>query len=327
MNNISERLGKLTLFSTLFITILYLCASLPSLASASTRDQSGTKTIQDSHGNTILIKKPFTHIISLYSAHTENLCSIGAADQLTGISRSDDYPENILNKPRFSYREDPEKFIAHNPDLVLIRPMVERSYPQFIKKLRAAGITVISIQPTNTREMLEYWKTLGVLSGHEEEAAALVEKFEAEIKAFNTKVGHIPQSGRPKVYFEAIHKKMKTFAETSIGIFILETAGGINIASDASRVRATNIAFFGKEKLLSRGNEIDIFLSQHGRMNPVTKEIITDEPGFKAIRAVREDNIYLIEEQLVSRPTIRILEGIEKLHNIFFNQKKTFTKE
>ena len=204
--------------------------------------------------------------------------------------------------------------------------MVERSYPEFIKKLRAAGITVISIQPTNTREMLEYWKTLGVLSGHEEEATALVEKFETEIKKFNTKVAHIPQSDRPKVYFEAIHKKMKTFAETSIGIFILETAGGINIASDASRVRATNIAFFGKEKLLSRGNEIDIFLSQHGRMNPVTKDIIANEPGFKAIRAVREDNIYLIEEQLVSRPTIRILEGIDKLHNIFFKEKSLLPK-
>jgi iron complex transport system substrate-binding protein len=325
MNNISELFGKFTLFSTfLFVAVLYLCTWTS--ASASSAHQNGTKTIQDSNGNTITIEKPFTHIISLYSAHTENLCSIGAADQLTGISRSDDYPENILNKPRFSYREDPEKFIAHKPDLVLIRPMVERSYPQFIKKLRAAGITVISIQPTNTAEMLKYWKTLGVLSGHEDEAAALVEKFEAEIKKVNTKVAHIPQSDRPKVYFEAIHKKMKTFAETSIGIFILETAGGINIASDASRVRTTNIAFFGKEKLLSRGSEIDIFLSQHGRMNPVTKEIITNEPGFKAIRAVREDNIYLIEEQLVSRPTIRILEGIDKLHKIFFNEKSLLPK-
>ncbi len=169
--------------------------------------------------------------------------------------------------------------------------------------------------------MLDYWKTLGVITGHEQEAIALANKFTTKIKNFNNELAHIPESKRPKVYFEAIHKKMKTFAETSIGIFILETAGGINIASDASRVRTTNIAFFGKEKLLSRGSEIDIFLSQHGRMNPVTKEIIINEPGFKAIRAIRENRIYLIEEQLVSRPTIRILEGIEKLRDIFFKYK------
>ena len=315
MFNIPLYSRKLAFLATLmFIAVLFFTSS-PVLAV----DDGGAKKIQDSHGNTINIEKPFVNIISLYSAHTENLCSIGAASQLAGISRSDDYPEEILNKPRFSYREDPEKFIAHQPDLVLIRPMVERSYPEFIKKLRAAGITVISLQPTMD-EILDYWQTLGIITGHEQEAAALANKFTAEIKNFKNEVADIPQSARPKVYFEAIHKKMKTFAETSIGIFILETAGGINIAPDASRVRTTNIAFFGKEKLLSRGNEIDIFLSQHGRMNPVTKEIIANEPGFKAIRAVREDKIYLIEEQLVSRPTIRILEGIEKLHNIFFNE-------
>lgn len=302
----------------LLLSLLYLFG-IPSLAAAA--EEEG-KIVHDSHGNAIVIKKPFERIISLYSAHTENLCSIGAAGQLAGISRSDDYPESILNKPRFSYREDPEKFIAHAPDLVLIRPMIERSYPEFIKKLRAAGIQVISLQPTSTAEMLEYWKTLGSISGHEKEAAALVEKFESEIRQVKAKVARIPEDKRPKVYFEAIHKKMKTFSETSIGIFILQTAGGINIASDASRVRKTNIAFFGKEKLLSRGNEIDIFLSQHGRMNPVTKESITGEPGFKAIRAVREGKVYLIEEQLVSRPTIRIIEGIEKMYSIFFPTKR-----
>ncbi|MFT5700666.1 MAG: iron complex transport system substrate-binding protein [Desulforhopalus sp.] len=284
------------------------------------------KEIVDSQGNTLVITKPFTKIISLYSAHTENLCSMGAANLLVGISRSDDYPENILSKPRFSYRDDPEKFIGRHPDLVLIRPMIERSYPEFVKKLRAAEITVISLQPTSTKEMLDYWKTLGILSGKEIQAQAMVQQFKKEIDRVNNVVARIPLDLRPKVYFEAIHKKMKTFAGPSIGIFILETAGGINIAPDASRVRTTNIAFFGKEKLLSRGEQIDIFLSQHGRMNPVTIDLIKNEPGFLAIRAVREDDIYLIEEQLVSRPTIRILEGIDKLHTIFFSKHDSLSE-
>jgi iron complex transport system substrate-binding protein len=280
------------------------------------------KFIFDSHGKRISFTQPFTRIISLYSAHTENLCTLGAASQLTGISTSDNYPETILDRPSFSYRDDPEKFIAHKPDLVLIRPMVERSYPEFIKKLRDAGITVISLQPTNTEEMLEYWKTLGTLSGHEDEAKVMSKQFTDSVAAMTARVNKIPESERPKVYFEAIHAKMKTFAENSIGMFILETAGGVNIVADASRVRTTNIAVVGKEKILSRGGDIDIFLSQQGRMNPVSIEIIKNEPGFEAIRAVRENNIFLIDEQLVSRPTIRILEGIEKLHSIFYPLSK-----
>lgn len=281
-------------------------------------EQLHAQEIFDSHGNKISFSGPFTRIISLYSAHTENLCSMGAAEKLVGISRSDDYPQSILDRPRFSYREDPEKFIGQNPDLVLIRPMVERSYPEFVKKLRTAGIQVISLQPTSTDKMLSYWKTLGTLTGHEKEADGMVEHFKKEIHRVQTEVSSIPMKERPGVYFEAIHKKMKTFAQTSIGIFILETAGGINIAQDANRVRNTNIAYFGKEKILSRGQDIDIFISQKGRMNPVSKEIILKEPGFGAIRAVREGKVYLIEEQLVSRPTLRILTGIEKLYHIFF---------
>jgi iron complex transport system substrate-binding protein len=304
---------------TLLIFAVTLLLFAPNLWAQET---GGERHVVDSHGKKIAFTQPFTRIISLYSAHTENLCTLGAASQLTGISTSDDYPETILDRPSFSYRDDPEKFIAYNPDLVLIRPMVERSYPEFIKKLRDAGITVISLQPTNTEEMLDYWKTLGTLSGHEDEAKAMCKQFTDSVTAMPARVNRIPESERPKVYFEAIHAKMKTFAENSIGMFILETAGGVNIVADASRVRTTNIAVVGKEKILSRGGDIDIFLSQQGRMNPVSIEIIKNEPGFEAIRAVRENNIFLIDEQLVSRPTIRILEGIEKLHTIFYPLSK-----
>lgn len=258
--------------------------------------------------------QPFQRIISLYSAHTENLCSMGAASQLIGISTSDDYPQAILGLPRFSYRDDPEKFIAAGPDLLLVRPMIERSYPQLLTKLRAVGITVVSLQPNSMSEMFAYWQELGELSGHRQEAAAMVTNFQQNIKVMQEQLQKINSRQRPTVYFEAIHSKMKTFAPDSIGAFVLEHAGGNNIASDAIQVRTTNIGFYGKEKLLSKGQEIDVYLAQQGRMNPVTIEDIRQEPGFQAIRAVRENRIVLVDEQLVSRPTLRILNGIQYIH-------------
>lgn len=295
----------------LFFTLLFF--SLTVLANAEV-----APSIADSSGNTITVSKPFTRIISLYSAHTENICSLGGENQLVGISRTDDYPSRILEKPRFSYREDPEKFIALAPDLVLVRPMIERSYPQFIDKLRRAGIVVISLQPNSVGEMFDYWKSLGVLTGRQKEADEMVQIFKDRLFKVQQKVSEIPPDTRPKVYFQSIHKKMKTFAPESIGVFVLEQAGGVNIAADANQVRSTNIGYYGKERLLSRGGEIDFFLAQHGRMNPVAKETIIQEPGFGAIKAIRENNVFLIEEALVSRPTMRILEGIEQLYAILY---------
>lgn len=263
----------------------------------------------------------YTRIISLYSAHTENLVSLGAQDQLIGISTSDDYPADILDKPCFSYREDPEKFIAARPDLVLVRPMIERSYPQLLGKLRQAGIRVVSLQPTSVAGIYDYWRELARLTGREENGEAMIVSFAQGLRYMAEQVRLIPEDKRPQVYFAAIHKKMKTFAPQSIAIFVLEQAGGINIARDASQMRKTNIAAYGKEKILAKAEDIDVFIAQQGRMNPVTREIIDAEPGFMAIKGVREGKVFLVEESLVSRPTLRILQGVQQIHAVLYGEK------
>jgi iron complex transport system substrate-binding protein len=53
-------------------------------------------------------------------------------------------------------------------------------------------------------------------------------------------------------------------------------------------------------------------------MNRVTKELIVNEPGFKAIRAVRLGRVYLVPERLVSRPTLRLLKGMELVHDLLY---------
>jgi len=281
------------------------------------------ETLVDDAGQTISFDKPFTRIISLYPAHTENLVSMGAADTVIGISASDDFPPEILDRKKYSYREDPEKFIGARPDLVLIRPMIQRSYPEFVNKLQNAGIKVVSLQPNNADEMFAYWQKLGILTGKQQEAQKMIDAFSGAIKKFQKEVGTIPPDRRPTVYFEAIHTKMKTFAPDSIAALVLRTAGAMNIGEDATQVRQTNIGYFGKEELLSHGAEIDFYVAQVGRMNPVTVDIIAQEPGYQAIKAVREGKIFLIEEQLVSRPTMRILEGIEKLLALFYPSRQT----
>jgi len=55
-------------------------------------------------------------------------------------------------------------------------------------------------------------------------------------------------------------------------------------------------------------------------MNQVTREIIESEPGFQAIKAIREGRIYLIDEELVSRPTVRLLEGIRQVRKMFYSE-------
>jgi iron complex transport system substrate-binding protein len=276
----------------------------------------GDNMVVDQAGRTLIVDRPFGRIISLYGAHTENLFNLGLDEEIIGVSRHETYPPQALKKSVFSYREDPEKFLAARPDLVIIRPMIDRGYPQFVSRLEKNGITVISLQPQNVADMFIYWQILGLLSGKRQQAIKMISQFEAAVSDF--KMLTDARIIRKRVYFEAIHSKMKTFTPDSMAVFALETAGGINVASDAKAVRNTNIAYYGKERILSHGREIDVYLAQSGVMNQPSLQLILNEPGYKTIKAVADGEIYLIDEQIVSRPTMRLLDGIYNIGKILY---------
>ncbi|MCP4116265.1 MAG: ABC transporter substrate-binding protein [Desulfobacteraceae bacterium] len=276
----------------------------------------GAGTVVDQGGRTIVVDKPFSRIISLYGAHTENLSFLGLDREIIGVARSDSHDKRFSSKPWFSYHDDPEKFLGARPDLVLVRPMIERGYPGLIRRLERSGITVASLQPATVEEMYDYWLSLGSLTGQDGRAAGMVADFQRQVAFYRS----LTQGVTPKkrVYFEAIHSRMKTFTPGSVALFALEAAGGINVAGDAVSSRGTNIGNYGKERILSHGKEIDVFLAQQGVMNQVTLGMIKNEPGFGIIKAVRNDQVYLIDEMIVSRPGFRLLQGIRTIGEILY---------
>ncbi len=275
-----------------------------------------SETLIDANGREIVFHGPFKRIISLYGAHTENLFYLGAGNKIIGVSRNSSFPEQAKTKPWFSYHDDPEKFLGAGPDIVLIRPMLDRGYPALMNRLEKSGITVVSLQPSTLDGMYEYWFSLGKLTGRNEEAGKMVGSFKKQIDYYDAVTMKIKQ---PKlVYFEAIHSRMKTFTPGSMAIFALETAGGINIADDAKASRGTNIGNYGKERILSHAMNMDVYLAQTGVMNHTSMEIIKNEPGFGILKAVKNNQIYLIDEMIVSRPCYRLLQGIEMIGNILY---------
>lgn len=278
----------------------------------------GDRWIVDVAGRKIDTSKVFHRIICLYGAHTENLYFLKADDHLIGVGRNATWPAEAMIKPVYSYRDDLEKFLIAQPDLVIIRPMIDRGYGRLVTQLEKHGVTVVSLQPGTIDEMFAYWRALGLLTGHLSEAEAMVTQFKQALAQIRRTTSQLPK--KKQVYFEAIHDRMRTFTPNAMPIFALEAAGGINVAADAPSRRGTNIADYGKERILSHSNQIEVYLAQVGPMNRPTVARIKAEPGYQLIRAVREDKVFLIDEQLVSRPTMRLLTGIRHISAILYPQ-------
>ena len=272
-------------------------------------------TISDSERRTLVFDRPFTRIVSLYPAHTANLLRLGLDGEIVACSPGD---HQLTDRPRVQFQDDPERILALKPDLVLIRPMISRGYPNLVRILEQHGVRVVSLQPTTADELFAYWQALGTLTGRGTEAQAMIADFGRDLARISAELRPIPPEGRKRVYFESIHRQMKTFAPGSMALFVLESAGGINVAADAARMRETNIAAYSRERILARADEIDVYLAQRGRMNPVRVEDITGEPGFGVIRAVREGQVFLVDEELVSRPTPDLLDGIVQVRALLY---------
>ncbi len=305
------------------IVCFILAALSIAVGPALSQESSSPVIITDRAGRQIMVKQPFVRIISLYGAHTENLYHLGLESLVIGVGINDTTLDQARVKPRFSYHDDPEKFLAYQPDLVLIRPMIDNGYPGLIHFLETHEIVVVSLQPSGIEQMYEYWYALGLLTGKTARADGMIRDFKQKIERIKAVTKHIHP--RKKVYFEAIHTRMKTFTRGAMPIFALETAGGINIAQDAKASRNTNIAVYGKEQILAKATQIDVFLAQKGVMNTVTIEQIKQEPGFQIIKAIKHNQIYLIDEHIISRPVPELYQGIVSIGKVLYPD--IFTKD
>ena len=293
---------KRLLFTLLFV--LLLCST------------ARARTITDDSGRTVTFDAPFTRIISLYGAHTENLFHLGLREQIIGVSPGEDYPAAAMALPTFNARDGVEKFLAAKPDLVLIRPMHMRAYAGLWNALTRHGVTVAALQPGSIDAVYDYWRALGKLTGREIQAEYMIEDFREGVRHAEDRLSTIPMSERPGVFFESIHRKIATFSPGSMPLFVLEKAGGVNVAADAKPRHGTNIADYGLERLLAKGGRIDVYLAQRGTMNDVSVQDIVNGPAASRIKAVLTRNVFLVDEHLVSRPTLRLLEGIDTVFRI-----------
>ncbi|WP_285905528.1 ABC transporter substrate-binding protein [Pseudodesulfovibrio pelocollis] len=292
----------------LILALLMVMTLLPGPAPA--------QSVRDDTGRVIGVSAPFTRIISLYSAHTENLFQLGLDDAIIGVTEHEDFPSTALEKPAFTARDSVDKLLAARPDLILIRPMQQADQPDLWAALERHGVTVAALQPDTVSEMYDYWRTLGTLTGREVQAEEMVGRFKDGLVLARQRMESIDPARRPGVFFESIHRRFATFAPGSMPIFVLETAGGRNVAADAASREGTNIADYGLERMLAKSSQIDVYLTQYGAMNSVTVRDIATGPAASRIKAVRDRNVFLVDERLVSRPTMRLLRGIETVHTL-----------
>lgn len=206
-----------------------------------------------------------------------------------------------------------EAVLAAKPDIILDVGTVDATYASLADKVQAqTGIPYVLVDGSFAKSG-ETLRQIGDLLGVEERAKMLADYSDATIKRLNDKLGAVPTTKRPKVYYGRGPEGLETGLSGSINLEILETAGATNVAAAAGTGGLTQVSL---EQILSWNP--DTILAASGKFAKTVKS----DPLWANIDAVKNKRVFVAPSLpfgwFDSPPGINRLIGIAWLEKLFY---------
>lgn len=303
------RFSSLSLIPLILSLLLAACAPVatpaPSAAPAAT---AAPIKLTDGLKREVTLAAPAKRIVSLAPSNTEILFALGLGAQVVGVDDFSDYPSEAKKLPSVGGsmgKYNLEAITALKPDLVLA---AEINTPEQVKAIQDLGLIVFYLSNPQTLEgMFTSLQLVAQLGGVEGKANELAQSLQARIDAVKSKISAATQ--KPTVYYELDATDPGKPYTAGPGTFVdnlISLAGGQNIAADMTSPWGQ----ISSEQIIARNPDI-ILLGDAAY--GVTPESVGQRPGFSAINAVKNAQVLTFDDNLVSRPTARLVDGLETL--------------
>nr|WP_278760229.1 ABC transporter substrate-binding protein [Mammaliicoccus lentus] len=252
-------------------------------------------------------KVEYKRIISLIPSNTEILYELGLGDKVVGVSTVDDYPKDVKDKKQFdAFKLDTEALMKAKPDLILAHESNKSTQEKDLKKLTDAGVKVVYIDDANSiNEMYQTFKQVGKVTGKEKEANKFVDKVKNDIEKVKK---DIPEDKQGKQVFMEISSQPDIYTSGKNTFYddMLTSIKAKNVFHDEEGWIKTD-----KESILKRNP--DVMITTSGQSEEEYKKLNNNRDGFDQVNAVKNDSVYALNADKISRPGPRLAEGLEEL--------------
>ena len=267
---------------------------------------------KDEVGREVIVSFPPKKIVSLAPNITEILFSLGLDQEIVVVSIHCNFPEKANSKVRVgSYISlDFEKIVSLKPDLIIAtgagntRDMVER--------LKRLGFPTYVIFPKNVDNVMQSVGHLSQLVGRENEGAEIIQDMRRRRERVVALTLGLP---RPRVFLQIGEAPIVTVGKNSFADDLIRLAGGDNVAGNEKEMYPR----FGMEEILKRSPEVILISSMNPRGN--YQKVLQEWSRWKTIPAVKNGQIYLIDSDLIDRPSPRIIEGLEEMARLLHPER------
>jgi len=254
--------------------------------------------VTDDAGRQVAIDSKPERIVSLAPANTEIVAALGAIDRLVGVTTYCDYPEAVTEIEEVGDFVAPnlEAIAALDPDVVLVTTGVQA---EVITQLEALGAAVVAIDPQSLDALYRSIAIVGASIGETPAADELVASMQIQVEQIAEQV----ESAPVPCFLEIAQDPLFTVGAGTLLNDLIEHAGGENVVTEEGYVA------YSVEQLVAADPEV--YLATKGSMSAPAD--ITGRPGYENLRAVTAGRVYLLDDNLVSRPGPRVVDGIRQI--------------
>ena len=277
-------------------------------------DENDVRGLEGLDDYTLRISKRPERIVSMAPSCTEILFAVGAGDRVVGVTVFCDYPPEVEGIEKIGGFSTPslEKIVALEPDLIVgaYGNPVDLIY-WLIDEDAHPGIQypVYAQHPKDIEEILAHIKVIGAITKCDDEASSLVDDLRERLDEIEAQTDEIEEEQRPRVFYN-IGNFFTAGDDTFINA-IIEAAGGTNIAADKSGYFIMN-----HEVLIDKNPQVIICDSGMGSISTAYEEIMRDE-RLGIVDAVKNNRVYVIDGDIMSRPGPRVVDAVEIVYGHF----------
>jgi iron complex transport system substrate-binding protein len=244
-------------------------------------------------------------VVSLSPTATETLFALGAGAIVKAVDEQSTYPPSAPRQAGLvATTATADQMKALQTDLVIVSDSTVGD------RLTAAGVVVVVQLPAkNLEDVYAQIKELGRTVGHETEAEKVVTGMRARITTIVAK-------GRPQTTpLRYYHERNEQFGSVSSNSFLGQLYGLLNLHSIADDVGQGERDFptLSSDNIV-RANPDVIFLAD-GACCHQTPDTMAARPGWSAIKAIKNNAVVTIDDDLASRWGPRIVDLLQAVAN------------
>ena len=248
-------------------------------------------------------------IVCLTEETTETLYRIGAGDRVVGVSGFTVRPPEARKKPKVSSFLDAkfDRILELKPDLVLGFSDLQA---EIARELAVRGVPVYLFNQRSVAEILQVIRILGAIVGRSAQGEALADELSANLRRHQQNAAELTR--RPRVFFEEWNEPLICGIRWCSEL--IEIAGGDDVCIESRAQQGAKGRVYEPAEIARRNPDV-VIASWCGRK--VSREKIRARPGWSAVQAVIDDQLYEVKSSHILQPGPAALsDGVDQLAQI-----------